>query len=401
MCMGRAGAALFLAATICVPLSSRAQLSPQTPGENLPDPLLNEEIVRLPVKVRLREGLREREFVLTTFRPNGPGPFPTVIVSHGRDEQNRARFGRNRGQAYFWVLRGSAVLAPTRVGYGVSGSDIDPESARHSPCNSADFRPLAENALAHIHATAAYAAKQTWIDKENLVLAGASVGGFASVVAAGDASLQVRGVINISGGTGGRSSSTAMPCSPHATERMMALSGKSKAVPSIWIYSANDKYWGSALPRQWHAAYAMAGGKAEFHMLPAFGDNGHDVIGTTEARSHWVPRVEQFLQSLGFAPRKAPLDAPAPTGFALLDDLESLPYVGQRGRDLYSVFLSKEVPRAFAIARTGQSAYFAGQFDVMAKALQRCAELAKEECRLYAVNDNVVWTPDGDRVSGR
>lgn len=399
--MGRAGVALLLAAAICVPLPSRAQSSPQPPGEIAPDPLLNEEIVRLPVKVRLRDGVREREFVLTTFRPNGPGPFPTVIISHGRDEQNRARFGRNRSQAYFWVLRGFAVLAPTRVGYGVSGSDIDPESARHSLCNAADFRPLAESALAHIHATAAYAAKQPWVDNTNLLLAGASVGGFASVVAAGDASLPVRGVINIAGGTGGQSSNTTTPCSPQVTERMMALSGKSRAVPSIWIYSANDKYWGAALPRQWHAAYAMAGGTAEFHMLPAFGDNGHEVLGITEARSHWVPRVEHFLKTVGFAPRKPPVDAPAPTEFALLDDLESLPHVGQRGRDLYATFLAKEVPRAFAIARTGHSAYFAGQFDVMAKALKRCAELAKEECRLYAVNDNVVWTLDGDRISGK
>src|SRR5262245_27946617 len=70
----------------------------QPPDRNRPpDPALNEQIVRLPVAVKLRDGkIHKGEFVLTTFRPNGPCPFPAVVVSHGRNAKTRSEFGRNR-----------------------------------------------------------------------------------------------------------------------------------------------------------------------------------------------------------------------------------------------------------------------------------------------------------------
>src|SRR5262249_16579620 len=45
-----------------------------------PDPQLNEKVVKVPVTLTLQDGtLHNGEFVLTTFKPDGPGPFPVVI----------------------------------------------------------------------------------------------------------------------------------------------------------------------------------------------------------------------------------------------------------------------------------------------------------------------------------
>jgi hypothetical protein len=128
-------------------------------------------------------------------------------------------------------------------------------------------------------------------------------------------------------------------------------------------------------------------------MLPAFGDDGHDMLALPAATEHWRPLLDSFLVSVGYAPRKLSADAPAPTGFAPLDDVGKVPLVSRRCQELYADFLKKDVQRAFAIGPNGACAYFAGQLDVTAKAMARCADTAKAVCRLYAINDDVVWRP--------
>jgi dienelactone hydrolase len=374
------------------PVRSQSSLPPA--NDPPPDPEYNETIVHVPIALTPSDGGALRsEFVLTTFRPSGAGPFPTVIINHGRDSRKRAEFGRSRMLGPFLVRRGFAVLAPTRLGYGVSGAAVDPETV-HGQCNAWNYQPQASAIRAHIRATIEYAARQPWVDKDNLLLAGGSVGGFGSVMAAGDLPRGLKGVINFSGGTGGRIHDPAVPaCNPKSVGSMMAAAGRKNPVPSIWFYSENDRLWGPRLPREWHTTYLKAGGRAEFHMLPAFGTDGHDMLALTEATEHWRPLLDSFLVSIGYAPRKLSADAPAPTGFAALDDVGKVPLVSPRCRELYADFLKKDVQRAFAIGPNGACAYFAGQLGVMAKALARCADTAKAVCRLYAINDDVVWRP--------
>jgi dienelactone hydrolase len=358
-----------------------------------PDPRLNEEIVRIPLTLPLaRGGMHRGAFVLTTFRPSGAGPFPAVIVSHGRDPQKRAIFGRSRMMWAFWLRRGFAVLAPTRIGYGVSGADVDPEAAKGA-CDIKNYGPMASAVTAHIRATLDYAATQPWIDKSNLVLVGASVGGFGSIVAAGGHLPGVKAVVNFAGGTGGWiEKRPEHPCSAGSVELQIVSAARRGALPGIWFYSENDRLWGPQIPRHWHAAYVKAGGTAEFHMLPPLGENGHNVIGL--GFEHWRPPLDRFLRSVGFAPRKLPPDAPPATGFAALDDPPTVSRISQRCREIYAEFLKKDVARAFAIAPSGTCAYYASQLDVVAKSLARCKEIAKQDCKLYAVNDDVVWQPD-------
>ena len=367
---------------------------PAPNADQPPDPKLNEEIVRLPLNVKLRGGATHTgEFVLSTFRPPGPGPFPTVIVSHGRSssKSKRAEFGRNRLLRDYWTLRGFAVLAPTRIGYGVSGVTVNPESPE-GYCDAMNFAPMAAAVSAHIRAAIDYAVTQPWVDKDNILLAGGSVGGFGSIVAAGEKLPGVTAIVNFAGGTGGWIEKRAeQPCSPKNVEMQFIAAARRAPLPGIWFYSENDRYWGSRIPRQWHAAYVEAGGRAEFHMLPPFGEDGHDVVAL--GGEHWRPLLDRFLTSIGYGPRKLPPGAPQPTGFAALDDVAAVPLVSQQCREIYATFLKKDVPRAFAIGRNGSCAYYFGQQDVMAKSLARCLDYDKRPCRLYAINDEVVWQP--------
>jgi hypothetical protein len=165
------------------------------------------------------------------------------------------------------------------------------------------------------------------------------------------------------------------------------------------LYSENDSHWGPLVPRWWHGAYTAAGGTAELHVLPPLGKDGHDVVAL--GVEHWRPLLDRFLTSLGYAPRALPPGAPRPTGFARLENIAAVPLVSPKCRELYATFLRQDVPRAFAIGRNGSCAYAAAQQDVMVKSAAHCAKLARLACKLYAVNDEVVWQPTASRQPAR
>jgi hypothetical protein len=87
---------------------------------------------------------------------------------------------------------------------------------------------------------------------------------------------------------------------------------------------------------------------------------------------------------------------------AMLDALskaEAVPYLTERGRDNYRLWLTRPLPRAFAIAANG---YSWGAFgpkpadpnlptDITERALKACESNAASECKIYAIDERVVW----------
>jgi hypothetical protein len=47
-----------------------------------------------------------------------------------------------------------------------------------------------------------------------------------------------------------------------------------------------------------HEAFTAAGGKAEYHLLPPFADEGHFLVGSANSIPMWSPLVEGFLDGL-------------------------------------------------------------------------------------------------------
>jgi hypothetical protein len=99
------------------------------------------------------------------------------------------------------------------------------------------------------------------------------------------------------------------------------------------------------------------------------------------------------MSALGF-PEPRSKDAPAASGFAGLEEASKLPYVKETAKsDGYQKFLDADLPRAFAIAPTGNWAWRSAVGDAMEQALANCERVAKQACKLYAVDDAVVWKP--------
>ncbi|MBU0589088.1 MAG: prolyl oligopeptidase family serine peptidase [Gammaproteobacteria bacterium] len=82
-------------------------------------------------------------------------------------------------------------------------------------------------------------------------------------------------------------------------------------------------------------------------------------------------------------------EIPQATGFAELTNVDGVPHIRDNGRALYREWLTKPFPRAVAISSKGAIARGYGR-DAMGVAVRNC-EKFNNPCRLYAVDDQVVW----------
>ena len=251
----------------------------------------------------------DAQMVVTWFVPEGKGPFPVVLFSHGRapgkSGRERLALGVNRSQLHYWLSKGAAVVSPLRPGYGQStGGDVEQSGVHHDAqgrCTSTpDYRKTADAAALSIRAALQWTRSQPWADADDVLLVGQSVGGLGTVAAAAQRLPGVVGYINFAGGSGGNPERTpGVSCDPGQIRSMFAGYGKTTTVPGLWIYATNDQYWGQDVPVAWHAAFAQGGSRTTFVHAPAVADgDGHGLSRHDPAL--WAPAVDAFIAGLPF-----------------------------------------------------------------------------------------------------
>lgn len=256
---------------------------------------MGEQVWWVPVEVR---GAPKPLLLETTlFRPKGKGPFPLVIMNHGSPRDAAARRTETRfrwsAQSRWFLERGFAVALPMRRGYAQS-QGLWAED--YGNCNSANYVQGGLGSADDIAATARYFAAQPFIDKSKIVLLGHSAGGWGSIAAASRPFEGLLGVINFAGGRGSQG-----PNNVCRDDRLVSAAGefgKTVKVPAIWIYAANDLYFGPKLVEKMLAAYRGSGAKAEFLALPEFGKDGHLAFSSATTMDQWTPAVAKFLDGL-------------------------------------------------------------------------------------------------------
>jgi dienelactone hydrolase len=353
---------------------------------------LREEVHRISVTTRTSLDLQATgTLVLTLFRPPGDGPHPLAVVNHGRaTAERRAEQTRQRYEplARYLVSKGFAVLVPTRLGYGETFGTADPEAG--GACNALRLQGMSLAASDQILAAVAHARTLAGVDVSRWVAIGQSVGGMATVALAWRRPPGLVAALNFAGGAGGRPDShPGQPCSPERLEALWREQSRRGHVPMLWLYWANDLFWGEAWPQRWAAAWSAGGAPLEFHSLSAVGRDGH--AGMSIDMDRWVPLAEAFLARAGFT-RSGLLARPPASGFADIADADKLP-AGTNAKALYTQrFLAAQSPRAFALGPGGASGWATGDW-AMGRALGFCQSGQGQACKLYAVDDDVVWQP--------
>jgi dienelactone hydrolase len=243
------------------------------------------------------------------FKPEGPGPFPTLVFSHGRagkaEERKALEYPVLRGHVAYWMRKGFAVVAPIRPGYGATGgADLETSTIRINKQGVCTGAPLFEQAIGNaadvVSEVVAWARRQAWVNNTKIVLAGQSVGGVTSVAAGARGLPGVIAYINFAGGHGGNPDYTpGKSCFPEALTSLYGKYGRTTRIPNLWLYASNDKYWGPDMPELWHDAFAKAGGQGRFVMTgPVPDDDGHKLL--SKGGRLWGAHVTPFMESLGF-----------------------------------------------------------------------------------------------------
>ena len=253
---------------------------------------LNEQVVMLPVK-----GSYSTELETTLFRPDGDGPFPLVIINHGKAPgnprfQERARYTLISEE---FVKRGYLVALPMRRGFSKSGGGyVEPG------CN------MTSNGLMQaedVRVVLDVLVKRPDVDPERILIIGQSHGGLTTLAFGTMNYPGVRGLINFAGGLAtGRTGATSSCQWDLSLTAAFGSYAKTTTVPSLWFYGDNDSYWGPGpeLPKRMHDAYAKAGGKAQLVLFGVFEDgDAHGMIQKRAGLKIWVQPVEEFLTSIG------------------------------------------------------------------------------------------------------
>ena len=349
---------------------------------------LREQVLLVPKK----GSLFTIQLETTVYMPPGDGPFPLVVINHGKAAGNPHFQARSRpSAARFFVQRGYAVLAPMRQGFSKSegtyvGGGCNIESNGHAQAE--DVKAV----LDHITSL-------PWADKSRILVTGQSHGGWTTLAFGTLGYPGVRDLVNFAGGL--RQDDCA---GWEATlARVGSAYGKATSVPSLWFYGDNDSYFAPHVFRPLYDNYLAAGGKAELVAFGQFGSDAHTMFGSSAGEPIWQPRVEAFMRTLGLPTAivhpglgaVARIPVPAPSGFAPLTDADKVPHVKAAGRDGYNAFLSKPYPRAYALSPSGVWGWAYQGDDPLQRALASCNKFAKDQsCRLYAVDDQVVWTKE-------
>lgn len=238
--------------------------------------------------------------------PVGDGPFPLVIMNHGvsMTATDRSFFPlvEFRDAAKWFARRGYLVVAPVGTGYGAAAIDI-PERGIYGPffskvgkCQTPNFRDPGL-AVAKVDLwTIDYMIAEKRALPSGVIVIGQSAGGWAAIALASLNPPQVAGIITFAAGRGGRvDGKPNNNCAPDKLVETAGEFGRTARIPMLWIYIENDTFFGPALSKRLHEAFTSAGGKADYHLMPPFGSDGHFFIGSPASIPIWSPLVTKFL----------------------------------------------------------------------------------------------------------
>ena len=147
-----------------------------------------------------------------------------------------------------------------------------------------------------------------------------------------------------------------------------------------------------------HDAFEQAGGRAQLVEYAPFKRDSHGMLASRDGQKVWLEDTMAFLDKVGMPTQvlyKVPEPpVPQPTNFASIDNVDAVPFLSENGKRAYKDYLTKMTPRAFAVSASGGWCWAEEGEDPEARALAACSAKSDAPCRLYSVDEHVVWNPD-------
>lgn len=267
--------------------SSRYEVGPI--GEPLGE--LNMQVWRFPVE--LEDGSGQITLEATVFRPDGDGPFPLAIFTHGaaRSAPSDGPYDFRPDTAIRWFMaKGYAVAVVVRRGYGRSEGQRSVLDGLGWPELLTPHRERAND----LNSAAEYLRDQPFVVSDRMVMVGLSAGGNSVLAAASENPKGVQGVIAFVPG-GGAINRNELEDSD-LTKRAIRVFGATNKLPVLWIYPENDQFYSPKLARFFFESYTSeSSAEQELVILPLEGENGHDILLRDDGPQIWGATVDGFL----------------------------------------------------------------------------------------------------------
>jgi dienelactone hydrolase len=347
-------------------------------------PIARSDIERKPMRLPVvfaGGGAIELEALMV--KPSAAGRYPLALLTHGSPRQGEARRRMSAAQMSFQAeelaRRGYVAVVVMRRGYGTSEGAWEESSGR---CERADHERAARESARDLRAALNALRELPEVDAARTIVIGQSAGGIGTLALAADPPAGLQAVVNFAGGRGSRAPNDI--CREDRLIEAYAALGKTARVPSLWIYTENDLYFGPELARRMFAAYSGQGGVGELRLLPAFAEDGHALFARRGGVAQWRPLLDAFLRKNALPTWDAPPTEPAVAQLPAPEDLAT------QHLDHWERYLESSDNKAFAISSTGRFAWRSGHYTVESArdaALDACG---LQSCRIYSQNDALV-----------
>jgi dienelactone hydrolase len=315
-------------------------------------------------------------------RPAASGRFPLVLISHGSPRRIAEAKKRDLHWAD-WIAddfarRGWVAVTVLRRGYGHSGGAVDDG---YGTCNLPNYPGAGLATAQDIVQSVRYFQKQAYVDPSRVLLVGVSAGGFGSIAAASLAPAGLVAVVNFAGGRG--STSANVVCKPDELVDAYSGFGRTVRVPSLWVYSENDHFFGPDLARRMFAAFRSSGAPAELLIAPPYEREGHSLI---FGQPLWRDAVYDFLKR-NRLPFVAPTLAPPPQATA------------EMVQAFTDYLATPDYEKAFVVGAGGYYGWASG-YDNVEDALAAAREDCEKHCDVvYAIDDTLADAGTASRTA--
>jgi dienelactone hydrolase len=208
-------------------------------------------------------------------RPAGDGPSTLVSINHGSPpnaaDRPKMKLGSCQQQAGTW------------------GED-------QGGCQSPDYFRAGLETARDIDAVVNFATNLPFVKREGAVVVGQSAGGWGTIAYDSAQHPKVAAFIVMAGGRGGhRNQQPNNNCRTDLLVEAAKRYGASVSTPMLWIYAANDSYFGPPIVRAMWRGFTAAGGTGDLEQPGPYMEDGHHLFFGPGGSDVWGPLVERYL----------------------------------------------------------------------------------------------------------
>jgi dienelactone hydrolase len=325
--------------------------------------------LRIPTRESGKKGL-----AAVMVRPNDSLPHPLALIAHGTPQDIRQLTPLDYFfDAQEFARRGWTAVVVIRRGFGDSGGDFAEDAHGCGPMT--DYVDPTKQAVTDLRHAAAYLVTRPEVDPSRMIAIGHSTGGLAVVGLTADPPPNLVAAISFAGGRGHGSSPPGQVCAPDLLVNAFAGFGRHARIPMLWVYAANDRYFGPELAQALYHAYTGSGGLATLVQPAPFGNDGHGFF-SVGGIPLWTPIVDDFLKRQNLVLRDTLLDIPPLA-------VEPPANLSQGGREDFQIYLLSSQHRAFAASPGGRFASSVGR-----RTIEDAEKHALEDCKKSAGRDD-------------